>query len=377
MSPEETPRKPRRRLFWRIYIYAMIFVVVLIGAMMGIIFLVMDHPPPPGEHCRPPVNSQHAPVRRPPPPRPPRDRGAIPLSLTLVVFAVFSLVLARSIAKPLEKLTTTARRIARGDLSARSGLERKDELGVLARSIDEMAARLEDRFRGEKELLANISHEIRTPLSRIRVALELCSEPGATLESVRARLSGIEQDVAELDQLLENVFIATRLELAAKSNGESKLVLHKQSLQLPGVLEPAVQNFMAAHPEHELHKDLAADLPPVAVDPSLFKLVLNNLLDNAAKYSEPGTTVELAARADSNRLILEVRDRGMGVSARDLPRLFEPFFRSEKSKARAAGGTGLGLNLCQRIVESHGGAIAAEPRPGGGLILRIDLPREE
>jgi two-component system OmpR family sensor kinase len=334
MSPEETPRKPRRRLFWRIYIYAMIFVVVLIGAMMGIMFLVVDRPPPPGGDCRPPLASQNAPVRRPPPPRPPRDRGAIPLSLTLVVFAVFSLVLARSIAKPLEKLTTTARRIARGDLSARSGLERKDELGVLARSIDEMAARLEDRFRGEKELLANISHEIRTPLSRIRVALELCGEAEATLESVRARLSGIDQDVAELEQLLENVFIATRIELAA-------------------------------------------GLPSVEVDPSLFKLVLNNLLDNAAKYSEPGTTVELAARADSNRLILEVRDRGMGVSARDLPHLFEPFFRSEKSKARVAGGTGLGLNLCQRIAEAHGGAIAAEPRPGGGLILRIDLPLEE
>ncbi len=120
---------------------------------------------------------------------------AIGLFTMLVVLGLLTFPLVRIIARPLEKLTSTARGLAQGDLSVRTGMIRKDELGILARTLDEMADRLDRQIRSEKELLANISHEIRTPLARIRVALELCDEEQGSLETSITQLNTPNQDL--------------------------------------------------------------------------------------------------------------------------------------------------------------------------------------
>jgi signal transduction histidine kinase len=297
----------------------------------------------------------------------------ITLILALVVVALMSIPPARAIARPLEKLTTTARKIGQGDLSARSGIVRKDEFGVLARTMDEMAEQLSQRIRSEKELLANVSHEIRTPLSRINVALELCSEAGATEDEIKKYLDGIAGDLGELDRLLEDVLIAARLDLTAAEDGTGKFVLRLESKELGHVVSESEERFSRLHPSRSVKVNIDKGLPEIVVDPALFRRVFDNLLDNAVKYSPQASEIEIEAGSDGDKVVIEVRDRGDGIPTENLNSVFDPFFRTDRSRSRTAGGTGLGLTLCRRIVEAHGGLIEALSRQGGGTTIRIKL----
>lgn len=305
-------------------------------------------------------------------------RGLIKFAVTLLVIllavGLVSIPLARSIARPLERLTGTARQLADGDLSARSGLDRKDEVGVLARTIDEMAGQLEHRIHTEKELLANVSHEIRTPLARIRVALELCSDDRSDLEKIRAHLSSIEEDISELDRLVDDVLVASRLDLAVGSGEGKGFTPRKTPMSVREAADQAARRFAVTHPEHTLEVQVSADLPQVQAEAALIRRVLGNLLDNAAKYSEKNQAVTLSASADAENVTVEIIDRGIGVGEEDLEHLFEPFFRTDRSRSRGTGGTGLGLTLCKRIVEAHEGAISALQNPEGGTTVRFSLP---
>jgi len=301
----------------------------------------------------------------------PLSRAAAFLTVLLATLAFASIPLARAIARPLEKLTQTARRLGEGDLSARSGLRGGGEVGELSRAFDEMAGRIETLLRSEKELLANVSHELRTPLSRIRVALDLASE-GEVAEA-RRYLQEIRIDLAELEQLIEDVLTAARLDLAGGRVGV-EMPLRRERIEAADLVARAEAHFQAAHPGRTLAVHLDGSPPAVDGDAVLLRRVLDNLLDNAAKYSEPPSPVELFARRDGGALEIEVLDHGIGVDACDLPHLFTPFFRSDKSRARGTGGVGLGLALVRRIVEAHAGTIAATSDPGRGMVVRFSIP---
>lgn len=294
--------------------------------------------------------------------------------VVLLVLALVSLPMARGIARPVERITRAARSLGQGDLTARSGVDakRRDELGLLARTFDEMAARLERMVNNEKELLANVSHELRTPLARIRIALELAEEEddaGAT----RKRLKGIGGDLAELEELVEQVLLTARLDLTANSDGT--LPLQRGPVAMADIVGEAERRFGRMHDAHRLEVDIEADLPPVDADPKLVRRVLDNLLDNAVKYGDGGA-IELHAelRVDEGSVAVSVCDRGIGVAPADLPLLFEPFFRSDRSRERATGGVGLGLALCRRIITAHDGTIEANLREGAGLRVQFTLP---
>ena len=293
------------------------------------------------------------------------------LGLILALMALASLPLARTISRPLERITDTAAAIGRGDLSARTQLRRSDEVGHLAQVLDEMAARLEHSVQAEKELWANISHELRTPLSRIRVALELCEEEQDATR-IRDQLAGIADDISELDRLVGDVLMNARLDLAGQTDGAGGFVLRRQPLLLAEQLEAAVARFARAHPGHSVQLELEPDLPQLEADPALLSRVLGNLLDNAAKYSD-GEATEVRLSEQAGQQLVEVRDRGPGIAEEDLPRLFDHFFRADRSRSRGTGGTGLGLTLCKRIIEAHGGSILARNRHGGGLVVQFGL----
>ncbi|HUL60845.1 MAG TPA: HAMP domain-containing sensor histidine kinase [Anaeromyxobacteraceae bacterium] len=296
-------------------------------------------------------------------------RAALVIAAVLVALAIGSIPLARSIASPIERLTAAARALGGGDLSARVRLRAGGEVGELASAFDEMGERLERLVRGERELLANVSHELRTPLARIRVALELAAE--GDLDRARRFLAEIGADLDELDRLVEEILTAARLDLASRPGG---LPVHREPLQLSAVVGAAAERFRSEHPGRALEVDVEPPLPAVEGDPSLLARLLRNLLDNAHKYSDAEEPVVLAARARGGKAIIEVRDRGIGIDAADLPRLFTPFFRTDRSRARGTGGVGLGLALARRIAEAHGGAIEAESAPGKGTTLRVTLP---
>jgi two-component system OmpR family sensor kinase len=267
-----------------------------------------------------------------------------------------------------ERLTRAVRAFGLGDLSSRARVRTRGEVGELARAFDEMAERIEALVRSEKELLANVSHELRTPLARIRVALELAAE--GDLERARRFLGEIGADLAELDRLVEDVLAAARLDLAASA----ELPLRRAALDLATVAEAAATRFRASRPDRKLEVELAPSLPTLSGDAALLRRLVDNLLDNAGKYSEPPAPVILAVRVREGAVELEVRDRGIGIAAEDLPRLFTPFFRTDRSRARGSGGVGLGLALARRIAEAHGGRIAIASREGEGTTVTVVLP---
>ncbi|HEU4411288.1 MAG TPA: HAMP domain-containing sensor histidine kinase [Polyangiaceae bacterium] len=290
----------------------------------------------------------------------------------LGALALASVPLARSVSAPLERLSAAARAFGRGDLRARAGLRRRDEIGDLAVAFDEMADRIEALLRAEKELLANVSHELRTPLSRTRVVLELADAGDA--DAARAYLPEIAHDLGELERIVEDVMTAARLDLAAGRAGAGAPPLHLREVPFGGLLDAAASKFRETRPDRRLVVEAAPGLPTVLADPVLVRRALDNLLDNAGKYSSPPSAVELRARPEGGLVVVEVRDAGIGIDEADLPRLFAPFFRTDRSRARETGGIGLGLALTRRIVEAHGGAVRVESRPGVGTTVTLTLP---
>lgn len=305
-----------------------------------------------------------------PPPPPPINTQAF--LFVLVVVSVSSWLLARSLTRPLRRLSSTARAFGNGDLAARVGLARRDEFGDVARAFDEMAEHVTELLRAEKELLANISHELRTPLARIRVALDIASEGDA--DTARESLVDIGGDLDELERLITDVLTAARLDLGDGSSPIGIPPLRRQEINVAELLAQSTTRFHSAHPDRPLHVVIEPDLPLLDGDPVLLRRVVDNLLENAHKYTERETVaIDLVARARDG-VEIEVLDRGIGISASDLPQIFRPFFRADKSRTRATGGLGLGLALVRRIVDAHGGRITIESQPDEGTRARIWLP---
>ncbi|MBZ4375999.1 HAMP domain-containing sensor histidine kinase [Corallococcus sp. AS-1-6] len=315
----------------------------------------------------------YAAVSLPPPPPPPDgDRQtAIIVGLVLACTAITSVAFARTLAGPLEKLASAARAFGAGRLDVRAGLRRKDELGLVSEAFDEMAGRITQLLRSQKELLANVSHELRTPLSRIRVALDLAAEGDA--QTARELLPDITEDLSELERLVSDVLTTSRLELV--TDGASGVPpLRLERVDANALLDKAAARFHTARPKHRLEVQVDGTLPALEADPVLLRRVLDNLLDNAGKYSEPGTTVTLHARAVGDSLQVDIQDQGIGIEAQDLSRVGTPFFRTDRSRARTTGGVGLGLALVRRILEAHHGRLTLESQPGQGTTARVVLP---
>jgi signal transduction histidine kinase len=299
-----------------------------------------------------------------------RVSGFIVMLVLLVM--VLSAVVAWDISRPLNRLKRQAEAFGAGDLAARTDIRRSDEIGKLAETFNEMGGRIEAMVRREKQLLADISHEIRTPLARIRVAVELCAEEEGSLEAVQRHLAGIDGDLAELETLLGDALTAFRLDVAQRA-GPSTYPLASATLALTPLLDAAAERFRRADPTIKLEFRLPADLPPIRGDAILLRRLIENLLDNAVKYGDRSRPVEVEAAIEGEELAVEVADRGPGAPPEDLPHLFDPFFRSTGKGDSNIAGLGLGLTLCRRIVEAHGGTIGARQREGGGLVVRFTL----
>jgi signal transduction histidine kinase len=306
-----------------------------------------------------------------------RPAPAFPLglpivALVLVVVGVSSWLLGRSLARPLRKLSSAATALGGGDLAARVQLSRSDELGDVARAFDDMAERVTDLLRAEKELVANVSHELRTPLARIRVALDLAAEGDA--ETARESLADIRDDLDELERLVSDVLASARLDLGQPAGARGVPPLRREQVDLATLMTQAEARFRSAHPGRPLTVTLPDEALTLDGDPVLLRRVIDNLLENAHRYSQaPGDEVSLRARG-GDAITIEVVDRGIGIAAEDLEQVFQPFFRVDKSRARATGGLGLGLPLVKRIVAAHGGTIALESTPAVGTRATVVLP---
>jgi len=287
------------------------------------------------------------------------------LVVVVLVLALVSIPFARAIAHPIEHLSTVARRWGAGDLAARARLERPDEIGELARTFDETAETLGRLLEGQRELLANVSHELRTPLARMRVSMALAAE--APPDDVARHLSAMEGDADELERLVADLLTTSRLDAGGA------LALQRAPADMGALLDEALARLARLHPGREVAREVEPT-PAVSVESGLVGRVLDNVLDNAAKYSEPERPIAVALRPADGGVRLTVRDQGIGIALEDHARVFAPFFRGDRSRARGTGGAGLGLSLSKQIVDAHGGRITVDSQPGAGTTIAIWLP---
>lgn len=301
-----------------------------------------------------------------PPPTFPATFIVTVVGLVLGGLAVASVLVARSVARPLARLGAAARALGAGDLDARVGAMPRGELGELARAFDEMATRVQTLLQAQRDLLVGVSHELRTPLARLRVAVDLGREG-----DVEA-LDGLGDDLVQLERLVGDLLTATSLEL---TRGAAPSLLRRAPVELGELLARAAAGFRAAFTDHPLTLTGADDPVEIVADAGLLRRVVDNLLDNARKYSEAGRPIALRLLADASSATIEVVDRGIGIEAHDLAQLGTPFFRGERSRARSTGGVGLGLTLVRRIVEAHEGTLLFASDPHRGTQVRVTLPR--
>lgn len=301
----------------------------------------------------------------------PAGRLSLLVAAMIVLVALGSIPLARSLVRPLRDLVATANSFGAGDLNARASVQRSDEIGDLAEAFNRMASNLQAHLMAEKELLANVSHELRTPLARVRVVLETAKENPSR---AAALLHEISRDLTDLERLTDDVLAAIRLDFEGAATEAAAIRTRPEQVDVAKIARLAVARCVEAHPDREieLSTDDDDDLPSIDGDPSLLLRLFDNLLDNARKYSSGVVRVDISRRDEG--ISVAFRDEGIGIERGDLQRVFAPFFRSDRSRGRATGGTGLGLTLCQRIVEAHGGTIEVESEPTSGTTFTVNLP---
>jgi len=214
-------------------------------------------------------------------------------------------------------------------------------------------------------LLSSVSHDLRTPLASITGGVSSLLESGDSLdaETQRELLRAVHEEAERLNRLVQNLLEMTRLE-------SGSVQVRKDWHSIEELVGAALGRFNRRLGQRPIVTRIPADLPLVALDPVLIEQVLVNLLDNALKYTPPESPIEIAARVEGDGVTVEVADRGPGLPPGEERRVFDKFYRG---RAVADRGVGLGLAICQGIVEAHGGRIWAENRPGGGVALRFTL----
>jgi signal transduction histidine kinase len=206
----------------------------------------------------------------------------------------------------------------------------------------------------------------------VRVALDIASDfdgPGA-----KDSLRNISEDLGELEQLFGDVLTLARFELAEGRRAQLQNLLRMELLEPGELVAKAAARFRAAHPSRVLKLHLEEPLPRIRGDSRLLRRVLENLLENGRKYSEPRSELVLKAHRVGDELLMEIADAGIGIDAADLPHVFTPFFRAERSRSRATGGVGLGLTLALRIAEAHGGTLQLSSTRGVGTTASLRVP---
>ena len=294
---------------------------------------------------------------------------ALPLLVTALLSGVLCYWLARYLLLPVNQLREASRAMAAGDFAQRvaPGLGgRRDEIAGLAHDFDHMAARIEKLMASQMQLLGDISHELRSPLARLVVALELAQQKQGAEAS--AEFERIALETERMNELIGQVLAITRMETGAGQ-------IEREALQVNALLEKLVENC-----NFELGADdrqvaiVAAEAATIEADPALITSALENVIRNAARYTAPGTTVEVDARVSEDWFVIRVRDHGPGIPETMLEQVFDPFVRVGEARDRGSGGHGLGLAIARRAIVLHGGEIGAANHVGGGLQITVRLP---
>ncbi len=295
---------------------------------------------------------------------------AVAVAASVATALLLSSVVSARVVQPVRALAAAAQRIARGSHASRVPVRGTDELAQLADAFNEMAASLEHAAGIRRQLLADVAHELRTPLATVESYVEALAD--GVLATDEENWSAIRSQTARLGRLVDDLQQVSRAEA-------HQLDLHPAPVP-PGKL---VQNAVnAARPAYAaknvaLKSEIQPHLPAVEVDAERIAEVLANLLTNALRHTPPGGTVKASVGQQADRIEIVVADNGEGIAAEHVDRVFERFYRIDPARARASGGTGIGLAIVRAIIEAHGGTVLASSEGlgrGATFTLRLPIP---
>ncbi len=305
--------------------------------------------------------------------------------LTLVAIAAYAIV--RSSLRPLREVEATAQAIAAGDLSRRvPSHPHRTEVGQLSAAVNVMLTQIESAVRERegseadartseermRRFVTDASHELRTPLTSIRGFAELYRQGAAAPEQVPSLIRRIEDEATRMGLLVEDLLLLARL--------DQQRPLERVPVDLVTVATDAVHAARAADPERPIEVGVLGgnDPPGVIGDEGRLRQIFDNLVGNACTHTPPGTPVRVGVGTEQSSgrhwAVLEVADSGPGLSPEESDRVFERFYRTDSSRARSTGGSGLGLSIVAALVAAHGGDVTVTSSPGQGAVFKVRIP---
>lgn len=298
----------------------------------------------------------------------------------IVLATVLSMLVSRKLIRPLVKMEETARHIAEGEFGRQIEVASEDEVGRLARSFNSMSTQLKEKIEAierldslRQELLSDVSHELRTPLTVIQGFSEAVLDGLVkSKEQEQLYLRNIIDESERLRRLVDDLLDLKGLEAAQTFDEMEYVVLNK-------LVQITVERLRHMANSKEIKLALAVPEQNITVWGNIDRLkqVLTNLLDNAIKHSEAGSTVRVELGMKNNCTFISVKNSGPGIPREELENIWERFYKVDKSRSRRGNGTGLGLSIVKKIVEMHGGKVSAESEPGHGAVFTVYLPSTE
>ncbi|WP_313296637.1 sensor histidine kinase efflux regulator BaeS [Diaphorobacter sp.] len=291
-------------------------------------------------------------------------------AVSVLLAALVALWVARVLLKPVREMARATRRLSAGDYASRVEVPSRDELGQLAGDFNQMAQALERNEKMRRDFMADLSHELRTPLGVLHGELEAIEDGVRPL--TRESLQSLQAEVSTLNKLVSDLYDLSLAEAGA-------MTFHHTPLDLLELLRAAchVCGPRLADAGIDMHLRCEGDELLVSGDARRLRQLISNLLENSLRYTDRGGRLDIVARRVGAQAQLVFSDSAPGVEPEHLSRLFDRFYRVEGSRSRASGGAGLGLAICQRIVQAHQGEMTVHASQLGGLELTIMLPLKD
>lgn len=294
------------------------------------------------------------------------------ISMGLII--IVSILFSRYISRPILELESTARDIAGGNTNKTLNLDRKDEFGTLAESLNQMADRLradnlelKRMYQKQSQFFADITHEIRNPLHTISGALEMLEMHDLETDQKKKYIKTASRQTYRINRLFKDLVTLQRYD-------SDKHFIEKKPFDLQLLITTMKEMLEPEAEEKGLSLDYSGKPFRVLGDPDKIEQVLENLVSNAIKFTSGGS-IRINTRPENDHVIVEVKDTGIGISKEHLDRLFDRFYRTDKARSRDKGGTGLGLAVVKSILNAHGTEIEVESEPGVGSRFWFRLDR--
>lgn len=300
-----------------------------------------------------------------------QERYYLIFIFTLLVMLALSYFSTTHISRPLEQLRESAIEISRGNFSRRIRPRGRDEIAELGETFNYMADKLENIDQNRREFVSNASHELKTPLTSIKILTEsILYQDGVSEEVYKDFLGDINKEIDRLTNLINDLLLMTKVE-----NDVGKL--ETTWVSLDGLAQEAVDMVRPLADKKSIAMVFEGDGAEAECDPMRIRQALNNLIDNAVKYTQEGGEVRVCVETVGTDAVVTVKDNGVGMSAEHLDKIFDRFYRVDKARARETGGTGLGLHLVQRIAHLHHGRVEVESRENAGSTFRLVIPLKQ